>query len=119
ADEIQDRIRGLTTGASEYVGKPYDIDYLVRRASALCRPGGEPKRRAAPLVLVIEDSVTFRATLSESLEAAGYGVIAAASGEEGLRLVAQERPDAVIIDGQLPGISGAKVVGRIKLDTAA
>src|ERR1700724_3208599 len=39
--EIRDRIRGLTTGADEYVGKPYEPGYLIARARELVRRGGD------------------------------------------------------------------------------
>jgi PAS domain S-box-containing protein len=69
-------------------------------------------------VLVIDDSVTFRDELRQSLEGAGYHVLEAATGEEGLALAAADRPDAVVVDGILPGIDGATVVRRLKSDTA-
>ena len=38
--EVHDRIRGLKTGANEYVGKPYDTSYVVSRAHQLVMPSG-------------------------------------------------------------------------------
>ncbi len=113
--EIQDRIRGLQTGADDYVGKPYDAGYIVARARELMRARESPARKATTL-LVIDDSTTFREALREAFETAGYVVITAASGEEGLRAAATHRPNAVIVDGVLPGIDGATVVRRIRLD---
>jgi signal transduction histidine kinase len=69
-------------------------------------------------VLVIDDSATFREALRAALAAAGHGVLTAASGEEGLKLAAAHRPFAVLVDGVLPGIDGATVVRRIRLDAA-
>jgi two-component system NtrC family sensor kinase len=116
--EIRDRIRGLTTGADEYVGKPYDPGYVVARARELvCRIGGT----SAPgqeTVLLIDDSVTFREALKAALETASYHVLVAGSGEDGLRLAADLRPSAVVVDGVLPGIDGATVIRRIRLDAA-
>ena len=43
-------------------------------------------------------------------------MLTAATGEEGLRLAADRRPDAVIVDGVLPGIDGATVIRRLRLD---
>ena len=43
--EVKDRIRGLRTGADEYVGKPYDTGYVVAQARELLRLRGEPARR--------------------------------------------------------------------------
>jgi two-component system, NtrC family, sensor kinase len=45
--EVHDRIRGLKTGADEYIGKPYDTAYVVARAKELIR-----KQRVALLTLV-------------------------------------------------------------------
>jgi DNA-binding response OmpR family regulator len=115
--EVRDRIRGLETGADEYIGKPYDGDYVVARAKELIRTRRvEPFPDARTTVLVIDDSVTFREALKEALEGVGYMVVTAGTGEEGLRLAADVRPGAVVVDGILPGIDGATVVRRIRLD---
>jgi two-component system NtrC family sensor kinase len=117
--EVRDRIRGLRTGADEYVGKPYDRTYVVARARELVRqrtPGLPPA--AMMTVLVIDDSVTFREALRSALTAAGYDVVVAASGEEGLRVAADRRPSAIMVDGVLPGIDGATVIRRVRLDSA-
>jgi DNA-binding response OmpR family regulator len=121
--EIRDRIRGLTTGADEYVGKPYDPGYVVARARELMQRGGgasAPGQESLPnSVLVIDDSVTFREQLKAALEGASYRVLVAGSGEEGLRLAADLRPSGAIVDGVLPGIDGATVIRRIRLDAAS
>ena len=116
--EIRDRVRGLTTGADEYVGKPYDPSYLVARARELVRSHAASAPPREETVLVIDDSVTFREALRTALEKASYGVIVSDTGEEGLRLASDQRPTAVVVDGQLPGIDGATVIRRIRLDAA-
>ncbi len=117
--EVRDRIRGLKTGAEEYVGKPYDANYVVARARELVRALQPiPPEGATPRILVVDDSATFRCTLKAALEARGYEVTTAESGEEGLRLAAGLRPRAVIVDGVLPGMDGASVVRRLRQDAA-
>jgi two-component system NtrC family sensor kinase len=115
--EVRDRVRGLKTGADDYVGKPYDPAYLLARARQLAgRPGGRPSS-AAPRLLLIDDSATFRAAFREVLERAGYAVVTAESGEAGLHMAEAIRPDAIIVDGILPGgMDGAAVVRRVKED---
>lgn len=117
--EVRDRVRGLKTGADEYIGKPYDQTYVVARARELLRKkepsATEPGSRT---ILVIDDSPTFREELKLALESSGYKVIAAGTGEEGLRVAADERPAAVVVDGVLPGIDGAAVIRRIRADAA-
>ena len=116
--EVRDRVRGFTTGADEYVGKPYDANYLVARARELVRRNAGTSPSAQDTVLVIDDSVTFREALRATLEQASYRVIVSDTGEDGLRLASDRRPTAVVVDGQLPGIDGATVIRRIRLDAA-
>jgi two-component system NtrC family sensor kinase len=117
--EVKNRIRGLQTGADEYVGKPYDTSYVLARARELVRGRKDvepdpPGERSA--ILVIDDSLTFREALRTALDAAGYKTLVAETGEDGLRMAANHRPAAVIIDGVLPGIDGATVIRRMRLD---
>lgn len=116
--EVKDRIRGLRTGADEYVGKPYDTNYVVAKARELLRQRRGAGREALPSILIIDDSPTFRDALREALEHAGYDVTTADNGETGLRLAAASRPGAVIVDGVLPGLDGTTVIRRMRLDAA-
>jgi two-component system, NtrC family, sensor kinase len=115
--EVSDRIRGIQTGADEYVGKPYDVSYVVARARELVRVRVSPVPRG-PTVLIIDDSPTARDVVRRALEQGGYDVLEAASGEEGLRVAASLRPDAVIVDFMLPGIDGGAVIRSLRLDAA-
>jgi DNA-binding response OmpR family regulator len=115
--EVRDRIRGLATGADEYVGKPYEPSYLVARVRELVeRRQAEPARPDQETVVVIDDSVTFREVLKDALEAASYRVFVAGTGEDGLRLAAHLRPAAIVVDRVLPGIDGGGVVRRLRFD---
>ena len=116
--DAKNRVRGMGAGADEYIAKPYDLGLLVARARALTQADASGGVGLGRRVLVIDDSVTFRDELRQSLEGAGYHVREAATGEEGLALAAADRPDAVVVDGILPGIDGATVVRRLKSDTA-
>jgi DNA-binding response OmpR family regulator len=57
-------------------------------------------------VLVIDDRTTLCLIMARTLEKAGYQVITASNGNQGLVKALQERPHCVIIDVVLPGISG-------------
>jgi two-component system NtrC family sensor kinase len=116
--EVRDRIRGLRTGADEYVGKPYEPNYVVARARELVGRGKDIPALTGTMVLVIDDSVTFREALKEALEAGDHRVVIAKTGEEGLALAAHVRPAAIVVDGHLPGIDGATVIRRIRFDAA-
>jgi two-component system, NtrC family, sensor kinase len=115
--EVRDRMRGLQTGADDYVGKPYEIAYVLGRARELMSAGAPQPADAAEKILVIDDSVTFRESIGALLESVGYQVITAATGEEGLRRAAALRPRAIIVDGTMPGgMDGATVIRRLKED---
>ena len=116
--EVRDRIRGLKTGADEYIGKPYDPSYVVARAHELVRRGQDTGAAAQETVMIVDDSITFREALKAALLEAGYRVAVASTGEEGLRQAAHVRPAAMIVDGDLPGIDGGTVIQRIRLDAA-
>jgi DNA-binding response OmpR family regulator len=117
--EVRDRIRGLKTGADEYVGKPYDRAYVIARAKELVRRKGRgPDGPSSKSVLIIDDSVTFREALRTALVEAGYDVVVAANGEDGLRAAAECPPSAIVVDGVLPGIDGTGVIRSVRLDAA-
>lgn len=115
--EVKDRVRGLQTGADDYVGKPYDTGYVVARTRELLR-ARQPAAQEQATILIIDDSLTFRASLQEAFEAAGYLVQSATNGEDGLRLASTVRPSAIVVDGVMPGIDGATVIRRLRLDSA-
>jgi len=69
-------------------------------------------------VLVVEDEATLVAALRFNLEREGYQVLAAADGEEGLRLARQERPHLVILDLMLPGMDGFEVCRALRRTSA-
>jgi DNA-binding response OmpR family regulator len=57
-------------------------------------------------VLIIDDSTTFCLIMARALEKAGYQVLTASDGNEGLTKALRERPHCIVIDVVLPGISG-------------
>ncbi len=60
-------------------------------------------------ILVVEDEEPIQILLSYNLEAEGYRVRATAQGEDVSHLVDDERPDLILLDWMLPGISGIEV----------
>jgi two-component system response regulator AtoC len=65
-------------------------------------------------ILVVDDEPILRDSLEVALGTAGYEVITARTGEEGLERFQQESPDLVLLDHWLPGINGDEVLHRIK-----
>jgi two-component system KDP operon response regulator KdpE len=67
-----------------------------------------------PVILIIDDEVQIRRFLRVSLEAAGYRIVEAARGQDGVVQAAMSRPNVVILDLGLPDISGLEVLARIR-----
>ena len=67
-------------------------------------------------VLVIDDDPDVRGFIVSSLEEQGYRVAAASDGRKGLKAFASERPDLVVLDFIMPGLSGAEVANRILVE---
>jgi two-component system cell cycle response regulator DivK len=65
-------------------------------------------------ILVIEDQEDNRWILRKLLTSAGYNVIEAATGDEGVAKAESELPDLIVMDVQLPGIDGYEATRRIK-----
>jgi signal transduction histidine kinase len=65
-------------------------------------------------LLLIDDEEGIRKVLGISLEDAGYDVITAGDGEEGMQLFQQENPPIVLTDIKMPGLDGMEVLRRIK-----
>ncbi|MGH1577155.1 phosphate regulon transcriptional regulator PhoB [Planktotalea sp.] len=67
-----------------------------------------------PCILIVEDEPSQREVLNYNLTAEGFRVVQATSGDEGLLLVREEMPDAIVLDWMLPGVSGIEVCRQIK-----
>jgi CheY-like chemotaxis protein len=67
-------------------------------------------------ILLIEDSKFQRVVNERALVKAGYGVIHAGDGEEGLRIARENIPDLILLDMMLPKVSGLDVLRALKGD---
>jgi two-component system response regulator (stage 0 sporulation protein F) len=65
-------------------------------------------------ILLIEDDAAVRGILSRMLEGAGYGVIQATNGADGLRLWREQGPDLVLTDIQMPDMNGIEVIVQLR-----
>lgn len=70
--------------------------------------------REKPLILVVDDDNDFRDATSEVLTAAGFDVVSAASGAEGVRKSDELMPDLILMDIKMPGVSGVDAALEIK-----
>jgi DNA-binding NtrC family response regulator len=70
--------------------------------------------KATRSVLLIDDDVAFRHVMAGELKRLNFDVSAAGSGEEGLKRIAEQEPDIVLLDLQMPGISGLDTLKAIR-----
>ncbi|HZG68997.1 MAG TPA: GAF domain-containing protein, partial [Herpetosiphonaceae bacterium] len=76
------------------------------------------KEQAGPLVLLVEDNPQSVELLSVYLTHAGFQVVVAGNGEEGLAQAARLHPAAILLDILLPGLDGWEFLSRVKVDPA-
>ena len=65
-------------------------------------------------ILLIDDEDGFRRPMEFWLKAKGYQVTGVASGEEGLMMVARERPSIICLDMKMPGMNGIETLRKIR-----
>jgi CheY-like chemotaxis protein len=75
---------------------------------------GLPELREVRTVLVVDDDPDVRQFLSDSLETLGFRVILTEDGEEGLAALEASKPDVVLLDFAMPGMTGAELADRIR-----
>jgi CheY-like chemotaxis protein len=79
--------------------------------------GGEPLHSVPSMslrIVVIDDNVDLVESLLSVLQHLGHVGYGATSGEEGVRLVEEKRPDVALVDVGMPGMSGTDVAAQIR-----
>lgn len=69
-------------------------------------------------VLIVDDEPDVLMILTRRLEGAGFKVLAAAGGAEGVQMAIDHRPDLIVMDVLMPGVSGGEAVKRLKANNA-
>ena len=69
-------------------------------------------------ILVVEDTEDNRQIIRDLLTSAGYEMIEALDGEQGVVMAAEQKPDLILMDMQLPVLDGYEATRRIKSDPA-
>ena len=73
--------------------------------------------KSKPCIAVVDDELPVRNSLRRLLLAAGYDAVVFASGDEFLQSLTDQSPDCVLVDLNMPGLSGLDVVLRLKADS--
>jgi two-component system cell cycle response regulator DivK len=91
---------------------------LAAAARPLPEESTPPMQQPAPpkTILVVEDNELNMKLFHDLLEAHGYNILQTRDGMEALKLARQHRPDLILMDIQLPEVSGLEVTKWIKED---
>ena len=106
---LDERGRGFALGAAEYLVKPVEKEQLL---AAVYRAAAMPERKYT--VVAIDDDPLAIELARANLEPAGWTVLGAASGEEGLALIRERPPSVVLLDLLMPGMDGFEVVEALR-----
>jgi two-component system KDP operon response regulator KdpE len=66
-------------------------------------------------ILVVDDEPQIRRVLRATLSSTGYEVIEAQSGQEAIEMVVTERPELILLDVNMPGMSGLEACNKIRM----
>lgn len=66
------------------------------------------------IILIVEDHDGMRMAMEKALAKKGHRVLTARSGEEGLDAMRKERPDCLVVDMRLPGMSGLDFLRAVR-----
>jgi putative two-component system response regulator len=82
------------------------------------KPGASPDPATARTILVVDDEDAIRAYFRRLLTAEGYAVVEAADGPSALEAISMGSPDVVLLDVNLPGMSGFEICRRVRQNVA-
>jgi signal transduction histidine kinase/DNA-binding response OmpR family regulator len=108
---LDERGRGFALGAAEYLVKPVGKEQL---RAALYRAAAMPERKHT--VVAIDDDPLAIELVRANLETEGWTVLGAATGQEGLALIRERQPSAVLLDLLMPGMDGFEVVEALRAE---
>jgi two-component system cell cycle response regulator DivK len=80
------------------------------------KQSGEQEPRVGKKVLIVEDNDLNMKLFNDLLEAHGYNTLQTKDGVEALRMARQHKPDLILMDIQLPEVSGLEVTKWLKED---
>jgi signal transduction histidine kinase/DNA-binding response OmpR family regulator len=103
--------RGFALGAAEYLVKPVSKEQLL---AAVSRAAAMPERKYT--VVAIDDDPRAIELARANLEPAGWTVLGAGSGQEGLALIRERQPSVVLLDLLMPGMDGFEVVEALRAE---
>ena len=108
----------LRQGDPALILNVFDVFQDARFRGAMAQPAAASGAKRRRRLLVVDDSITTRTIEKSILEANGYLVDTASSGEEALRATAQRQYDLVVSDVEMPGINGFELCTHLRAQPA-
>jgi len=105
---VDDKSKGFSLGATDYITKPVNWDRLSQLLDRY-----EPESPPGP-ILVVEDDPTIREMVGKKLKKAGWEVIEAANGREGLERLGSSQPCLILLDLLMPQMDGFEFVQELR-----
>jgi signal transduction histidine kinase/DNA-binding response OmpR family regulator len=113
---VEDRSKGLALGADVYCVKPVERDAFLNHLARLTGMRISPAEDKSWDVVIIDDEPAARYVLSKLLSDKPCRIREADDGLEGLRMVKASPPQLIILDLNMPGLSGFEVLNSLKTD---
>jgi signal transduction histidine kinase/DNA-binding response OmpR family regulator len=105
---VNDKHLGFALGADDYVTKPFDRDKII---DILRRYG---THAAIPTILIVDDDAGACDVASRALERNGFRTLTAPNGRAALEVVAEAKPDLIILDLMMPEMNGFDFVTELR-----
>jgi signal transduction histidine kinase/CheY-like chemotaxis protein len=103
---VDEKQRGYAFGAVEYIVKPVDRERLAAVLRTLCdRPGR---------LLLVDDDDDVRAAMRQHLASGGWTITEAANGRAAIDVIAEARPDVIVLDLMMPEMNGFEFLTELR-----
>ncbi len=109
---IDNKDLGYALGATDYLVKPIDRETLIKTLSEFTLTTKRKKRQVN--ILLIDDEEITHEMIAKILEPAGFNLLHAYTGDEGLKLAIEYKPDLILLDLIMPDVNGFEVAENIK-----
>src|SRR5579859_6748188 len=106
---VQNEAKALALGATAFHAKPIDRNWLVDRLQ-------ETLGRRQGKILIVDDDEISRYLLKGLLGNAGFRLMEAKGGVEGVKIASENKPNAIILDLSMPDMNGFEVLNILKAD---